>query len=137
MVLSQYHKSSAYMDSGSTDNYFKNNDINILNVTKDINPTTIKNVLRNHEINGNDHVNVTKSVKPKNQGLDPDAICALHPTAKHSNKQCFTQINAKAAAKEKRDKPKSSKLRQMCRKKPNLRILIDGYEIMINVYFMM
>ena len=71
--------------------------------------TTIKNVLRNHKINGNDHVNVTKSVKPKSQGLDPDAICALHPTAKHSNKQCFIQINAKAATKEKRDKSKSSK----------------------------
>ena len=70
--------------------------------------TTIKNVLRNHKINGNDHVNVTKSIKPKNNGLDPDAICVLHPDAKHSNKKCFTQINAKAAAKEKRDKAKSS-----------------------------
>ena len=70
--------------------------------------TTIKNVLRNHKINGDDHVNVTKSIKPKTQGLDPDAICALHPNSKHSNKKCFTQINAKTAAKEKKDKAKSS-----------------------------
>ena len=64
-----------------------------------------KNVLRNHKINGNDHINVTKSIKQK---LDPDAVCALHPNSKHSNKQCFHQINGKAAAKEKRDKVKSS-----------------------------
>ena len=70
--------------------------------------TTIKNVLRNHKINGNNHVNVTKSIKPKNKGLDPDAICVLHPEAKHTNKNCYTQQNAKAAAKEKRDKAKSS-----------------------------
>ena len=71
---------------------------------------TIKNVLRNHKINGNgnDHVNVTKTVKPKNQGLDPDATCVLHPYSKHSNKECYQQINGKAAAKEKRDKAKSS-----------------------------
>ena len=42
MILSQSHKnSSAYMDSASTDNYFRNNDVKILNVQEDINPTTI------------------------------------------------------------------------------------------------
>ena len=66
-------------------------------------------MLRNHKINGNDHVNVTKSVKPKNQALDPDAICALHPNSTHSNRKCFTQINAKAAAKEKKDKANATK----------------------------
>ena len=66
---------------------------------------TIKNVLRNHKINGNDHVNVTKSTKQK---LDPEAVCALHPNSKHSNKQCYQQINGKAATKEKREKAKSS-----------------------------
>ena len=70
--------------------------------------TTIKNVLRNHKINGNDHVNITKSIKPKNKGVDPNGVCVLHPYSKHTNKECSQQINGKAAAKEKRDKAKSS-----------------------------